>query len=260
MSSIASPHRSGESIPTSDIMSFLFASRPAWLTVIAVLACGRSPEPPAAGADHPPVAVAAPALSLTGAAAPPATSDSLGALADRGRILGDSSARLWLVIISDFQCPYCRQWHDSSSAALRREYVDTRRVRIAYVNLPLPMHANAWPAAEVAMCSSLQGKFWQMHDAIFEAQARWAPLANAAPVFDSLAAKAGVDVKAMRACVQSRVLRPLIQTDYDRSTAAGINSTPTLLVGSTVLEGAVPLSDLRRTLDSALRATSGARR
>ena len=235
------------------------ALRAVGIAVSTVLACGRASESPAAGAEHRPPVAAAPAVSPARDAMLPAT-DSLRRLADRGRIQGDSTAKLWVVMISDFQCPYCKQWHDSSYAALRREYVDTRRIRLAYVNLPLPMHANAWPAAEVAMCSSLQGKFWEMHDAIFDAQTRWAPLGAPAAVFDSLAVKAGVNVAAMRACVDSRTLRPLIQADYDRGVAAGVNSTPTFIVGSAVLEGALPFPAFQHTLDSALLATSAGKR
>ena len=234
--------------------------RTAWLAAGTVLACGRAPESTPASAAEQRTAASVPAVSPARATTPAASTDSLGRRADRGRIQGDTTARLWVVIISDFQCPYCKQWHDSSYAALRREYVETGRVRVAYVNLPLPMHGNAWPAAEVAMCSSLQGRFWTMHDAIFDSQERWAPLAAPASVFDSLAVRAGVDVPAMRACVDSRVLRPLIQADYDRSVAAGVNSTPTFIVGAKVLEGALPFPVFRQTLDSALHAASGGKR
>lgn len=238
-----------------------WSPRTAWLVAGIVLACGRAPESaPARPVDARTAAAAAPTVSPAGTTPRSASADSPGHLADRGRIQGDSAATLWVVIISDFQCPYCKQWHDSSYASLRREYVETGRVRVAYVNLPLPMHANAWPAAEVAMCSSLQGRFWAMHDAIFDSQERWTPLAAPASVFDSLAARAGVDVRAMRACVDSKVLRPLIQADYDRSVAAGVSSTPTFLVGAKVLEGALPFPVFRQTLDSALHAASAGKR
>ena len=239
--------------------SLPFVPRSAWLVAGTVLACGRAPESnPASAAEQRSAAVPAvsPARTTTSVTSP----DSLGHRADRGRIQGDTTARLWVVIISDFQCPYCKQWHDSSYVALRREYVETGRVRVAYVNLPLPMHGNAWAAAEVAMCSSLQGRFWAMHDAIFDSQERWAPLAAPARVFDSLAVRAGVDVPAMRKCVDSRALRPLIQADYDRSVAAGVSSTPTFIVGAKVLEGALPFPVFRQTLDSALHAASAGKR
>ena len=92
---------------------------------------------------------------------------------DPARVRGNPKAKVMIVEFSDFQCPYCKQFHDQSFAAIRDQYVSTGKVRMAYINYPLPSHANAWPSAEAAMCSSAQGKFWQMHDALFASQSRW---------------------------------------------------------------------------------------
>ena len=189
-----------------------------------------------------------------GAATAPADRDSVSSRADRGRIQGDSAAPVWMVIVSDFQCPYCRLWHDSTYPALVREYVQTGKVRMAYVNFPLPSHRNAWPSAEVAMCSGVQGKFWQMQDKVFATQERWSGLTDPAPFFDSLATAAGVDAARMRACVASRATRALIQADHDRASRAGINSTPNFIIGNQRVEGAQPIEYFRRVLDSALAA------
>jgi protein-disulfide isomerase len=106
------------------------------------------------------------------------------------------------------------------------------------------------------MCAGVQGKFWEMQDRVFSTQARWASLENAAPVFDSLAASAGVDAKRMRACVDAHQTQRLIQADYDRSAAAGVNSTPTFIIGDQTVEGAQPIEAFRQVLDSALAKTA----
>ena len=93
--------------------------------------------------------------------------------ADRARTMGNPAATVWVVEVSDFQCPYCRAWHDSSYAAIKKQYVDAGKVRLAYINFPLAMHKNALPAAQVAMCSAAQDKFWPMQDALFDSQAAW---------------------------------------------------------------------------------------
>ncbi|MFL5575612.1 MAG: DsbA family protein [Gemmatimonadaceae bacterium] len=224
-------------------------------------ACARSND---GGAKTPPSTAAgtatASAATLAATPARPATAaagrapDTVSARADRARIQGDSSAALWMVVVSDFQCPYCRIWHDSTYQALVDEYVKSGKVRMAYVNFPLPSHRNAWPSAETAMCSGVQGKFWAMHDRIFATQERWAGLADPMPFFDSLATSAGVDAARMRACVASHATRPLIQADYDRSAAAGINSTPSFIIGNRVVEGALPTDVFRRAIDAALAA------
>src|SRR5918999_1048557 len=107
--------------------------------------------------------------------------------ADRGRIQGEGAAPIWVIVASDFQCPYCRIWHAETYPALIKDYVRTGKIRMAYLNYPLNSHKNAWPAAEAAMCASVQGMFWEMHDAIFANQSRWSTMPNAMPVFDSLA-------------------------------------------------------------------------
>jgi protein-disulfide isomerase len=185
-----------------------------------------------------------------------AKGDSLVDVADRGRVLGAESATTWLIIVSDFQCPYCKMWHDESFAAIKKEYVDTGKLRVAYLNFPLSMHPNAMPAATYAMCSSAQGKFWQTEEKIFTSQGAWEKLSDPNVYFDSLAATAGVDVARVRACIRADVMKPLIQADMERGRAAGVQSTPTFFVGQRQLLGAQPLAEFRRVIDSVLAASA----
>jgi protein-disulfide isomerase len=185
-------------------------------------------------------------------ARPRGASDTLAARADSARVQGTPGAPIWIVEISDFQCPYCRQWHEETYPRVKREVIDAGKARFAYLNLPLPSHRNAWPAAEAAMCAGLQRKFWPMHDALFHSQDRWAQLSEPGAVFDSLATSIGLDVGRLRTCVASKALRPLIQADYDRAVEAGIQSTPTFMVGDARLEGAYPYENFRQAVDAAL--------
>jgi len=215
------------------------------------VACARkdADRAPDSGSSVASAAAATPAGVGVGTGA---VNDSISTRADRSRIQGDDGAKVWMVVVSDFQCPYCRIWHDSTYPALVQEYVKPGKVKIAYVNFPLPMHKNAWPAAEAVMCAGVQGKFWEMQDKVFSTQSRWSGLADAAPVFDSLATSAGLDAKRLRSCVDAHQTKRLIQADYDRSVAAGVNSTPTFIVGDRTVEGAQPIEEFRQVLDSAL--------
>lgn len=192
-------------------------------------------------------------------APPRASTDSLTARADAARIQGSPSAPVWVVEVSDFQCPFCKTWHDSVYRALRREFVTPGTVRLAYINYPLPNHQNALPAAEAAMCAGAQGKFWEMHDELFDAQEVWAPLPNAAAVFDSLARRAGVDVAVMRRCIEQGAVRALIQADADRAQESGVEATPSFIIGGDVLiRGAQPLETFRRAIAQKLAARPAA--
>src|SRR5207253_609766 len=92
-------------------------------------------------------------------------------------------------------------WHDPTYGSLVKDYVESGRVRLAYLNFPLSQHQNAMPAAEAAMCASVQDKFWPMHDSLFSSQQTWETLPNAIPAFDSIAARLGVAMPAWRNCV-----------------------------------------------------------
>jgi protein-disulfide isomerase len=178
--------------------------------------------------------------------------------ADKGRIMGDSSAKTWVIVASDFQCPYCRQWHAESYQPLVDQYVRTGKVKVAYINFPLGQHQNAVPAAQAAMCASVQNKFWQYHDALFNSQDKWQSMPQPRPVLDSIARTVGVDVATWGKCVDSDKTLPLIFADRDRAAAGGVQSTPTFLIGGRVIAGAVPFAELKPVIDSAIAKSGSA--
>lgn len=189
-----------------------------------------------------------------------ARANALLAAADAGRIQGDSAAPIWMVEISDFQCPFCRRFHEESYDAIVRDYVRPGIVRMAYVNLPLQMHQHALPAADYAMCASAQNRFWQVHDALFQTQETWAPMQNPAPFFDSLVVANGVDATRLAECLASGTMRRLIAADVGRAANAGINSTPYFFVGSERIAGAAPLPEFRAAIERARAAAKGSPR
>ena len=77
--------------------------------------------------------------------------DTISDRADGGRIAGDPKATVWVVMASDFQCPYCKTWHDAAFQSVLKTYVNTGRVRLAFLNMPLSIHPNAVVAAEAAL-------------------------------------------------------------------------------------------------------------
>ena len=181
-----------------------------------------------------------------------APTDSDAVRADLARIQGSPNAPVWVIEVSDFQCPFCKQWHDQTYKTLRDEYVRTGKVRLAYVNFPLAQHKHAGPAAEAAMCAGAQGKFWEMHDALFTSQDNWAALPSTSTYFHSLARGTGVDLTRWLECVRSGKMRSWIQADHDRAERAGASSTPSFMIGEQLLVGAQPIENLRGAIDSAL--------
>ena len=206
-------------------------------------------------------AATAAADSTSGAPAPaaaPATAsvatDSLSKAADASRIQGSPSAPIWLIEVSDFQCPYCKMWHDETYATVLDKYIKSGKVRMAYVNFPLSMHQHAHEAAVAAMCAGAQGKFWPMHDSLFATQKIWEVMESPLSTFDTLANENHVEMSAWRSCMSNHSTLPLIEADLDRARQTGASSTPSFFVGTMKLSGAD--ANVRGAIDSALKAAA----
>lgn len=187
-------------------------------------------------------------------------SDSLYIIADRSRMMGSENAKVWLIMMSDFQCPYCRRFHDETYPAIRERYVDSGLIRIAFVNFPGAARRHARLAAEYAMCAGLQQNFWEYHDALFESFDRWSGGGTPVARFDSLAGALSLDVSALQLCLSSGSMRRLVDDDLFRSTGTGADGTPAFLIDGKLLVGAHPFSAFAGAIDSALaRAGQGNR-
>ncbi|HEU0014962.1 MAG TPA: thioredoxin domain-containing protein [Longimicrobium sp.] len=227
----------------------LLRTRPAFLAALLLLsastvACAQSDAAPAAGR--------APALSP----------DSLLARADRGRARGPEQAPVTLVEVSDFQCPYCREFAATTYAKLDSAYLKTGKVRMIYINYPLTTHREAFAAAEAAMCAGAQGKFWPLHDRLFATQREWSGQADAAKRFAGFAREAGVDMAAFSECVDNDRTAGLIVGDAMQAASAGINGTPTFMLmsraGQKALSGAIPFEQLSHEIEAMLAAPASA--
>ena len=172
-------------------------------------------------------------------------------LASRSK--GSTRAPVTVYEMSDFQCPFCKRHSEQTFPALEKEYVATGKVRWIFINFPLPIHPNAPPAAEFAMCAAEQGRFWPAHDLLYRHQEAWAPLANPAAFFLSLADSLRLSPDRIRACLESGQTREAIRDDAAGATRSGANSTPTFYIEGGLLIGAWPPEVWRPILDSLYR-------
>jgi protein-disulfide isomerase len=198
----------------------------------------------AVGAGATPAATPSPALT--------AQDTAWAALADQGRLMGRDSGAMWVVMVSDFQCPYCKMWHDSSFVALKRDYVDKGLVRLGYLNYPLPQHSHARNEAEASLCAGVQGKFWPFAEALFHEQAAIGTMTTIETFLDSLGRKLALDMNAFARCRKSPAIRGLVEADIQQSTRAQVQSTPTFIVGDFRVVGVMPYQNFRKAVDSAL--------
>ena len=161
------------------------------------------------------------------AAAAPAVADIVLQL-DKAPIRGAETAKLIFVEVSDFECPFCGRYAADTSPQIKKAYVDTGKIRHAFINLPLASHRYAMKAAEAGSCASEQGKFWEMHDRLFSNQGA-ALAANRLPGHaDAL----GLNSEAFKSCLDTGKQAAHVRSDLAMADAAGVTATPTFFLGT----------------------------
>lgn len=171
-------------------------------------------------------------LQQQGQGAPGQPSEEASMAIHGGYLLGRSDAPLTMVEFTDFQCPYCRQFHQKAFEEIRKNYIETGKVRFISRDFPLDFHESATMAAQAARCAGEQGKFWQMRHLL---------IANASNLgqeaLTNYAQQSQLDMPPFRACLDSQKYLPEIQREIREAEAMGISATPTFLIGKTTKEG-----------------------
>jgi protein-disulfide isomerase len=155
-----------------------------------------------------------------------------------------------IVEFSDFQCPFCSRLLPTMEQ-VKQKYGD--KVRIVFRQYPLPMHPNAQKAAEASLCANEQGKFWEMHDAMFKNQQELA--------VDNLKSKAaalGLKAETFNQCLDSGKYAAQIQGDIKAGSAVGVSGTPAMFINGRFISGAVPLEQITSVIDDELKRKGGA--
>lgn len=152
---------------------------------------------------------------------------TISAINDNENIKGSKEARAILIEYSDFQCPACGAYYP----ILKKVSEDLgSQARFAYRHFPLPQHKNAKLAATVAEAAGKQGRFWEMHDLIFQNQSDWSEEKNAAVIFAQYAQDLGLDLVKFQTDVASEEIKAKIENDYKSGVKAEVNSTPSFFL------------------------------
>jgi protein-disulfide isomerase len=147
-------------------------------------------------------------------------------------MLGSKDAPLTMVEFTDYQCPFCQRFHVATFGELKKNYIDTGKVRFYSRDMPLDFHPNALRAAQAARCSAEQGQFWSLRN-----------LMGANP--DKLdlehilgfATDLKMDTTKLRTCVESEKYKNSVETDVMEAMKIGATGTPTFVVGKSTPEG-----------------------
>ena len=163
-------------------------------------------------------------------------------------------ARITVVEFSDFGCQYCGKFHRETLPGIRRDYVDTGKVRWRMVPFVLGMFPNGVEAMRAATCVAEQGedRFWAMHDTLFAQQDTWKATRYADQLFKSYAVIAGAEAEAFTQCYDDVRSSDRVTAANALANKTGVRSTPTFFVNGQLIQGALPERDFRQILEAAL--------
>jgi protein-disulfide isomerase len=163
---------------------------------------------------------------------------------------GPVTAPVTLVEFSDFECPFCVRVLPTLDQ-IEETYGD--QVRIVFRQFPLnAIHQNAQLSAEASLCADAQGKFWEMHDAIFEARGK-----ADADGLKTMAANLGLDEEVFSGCLDNHEFRAQVAADMEAGRKAGVTGTPALFINGRFLSGAQPFNVVSRVIDDELTRVGG---
>ncbi len=166
------------------------------------------------------------------------------AVAATGPSRGSDGAPITIVEFSDYECPFCVRAEETVKQVMK-EYEG--KVRLVYRDFPLPFHPHAQKAAEAAHCAGDQGKYWDMHEALFAN-----PQALAPDDLKGRAKKLGLDAPRFDKCLDSGEMAKLVDDNRKAGTDVGVSGTPAFFVNGVLISGAQPLSEFKAIIDKEL--------
>jgi len=208
------------------------------LVAVAVIGGGalwytsqRSPAPPPSAAP--------------GAATPVAAADAF-----RGFTLGSDSARVEIAEYSDFECPFCASFATVQMPVIREQLIATGKVRWRFRDFPLPSHKYSRYAAMAAQCGGEQGKFWEMHDQLFNNH-QWAQTGkNPRSLFRDFAKAIRLDLDKYDACMDGQRYAARLDASAQEGEQLGVRGTPSFFVNGRPYTGRGTSDDFKGLVDS----------
>jgi len=164
--------------------------------------------------------------------APPAPPEVVRVTNVSGYMLGRPDAPLTMVEFTDLQCPFCNRFATTTFDQLKKDYIDTGKVRFISRDYPLDFHPQAMPAARASRCAGDQGKFWELRETLVKNASQLSPA-----YITQTAAALKLDMKQFGACITGTQYDSAINKDMTEGNGFAVNGTPTFFVGKTTAQG-----------------------
>jgi protein-disulfide isomerase len=171
-----------------------------------------------------------------------------------GYTIGNINAPVEVTEFGDFECPACGNFATLTEPDIRKRYVSTGKVLWRFIDFPLSVHRNTWPASRAAACADEQGKFWEFHDALYQTQDQWNGEATSNPdkYMKQLGKQLGLNTSQFDQCVDTKKTQAKVQAHYALAEARKVAQTPTFVIGDRQIPGAMSYDQFARLLDTAL--------
>jgi protein-disulfide isomerase len=165
---------------------------------------------------------------------------------DDDPVLGSEQAEITLIEFSDYECPFCRRWHQEVFDKIREDYPE--QVRFVYRDFPLTsLHPNAVPAAEAANCANEQEAFWEFNEKLFKGEE-----ALSEELYIQYAQELELDAEVFEECIADGRYNEEVMADYQYASTLGVQSTPTFFLNGIPLVGAQPYEVFKEVIEQEL--------
>ena len=177
-----------------------------------------------------------------------------------GYLLGNADAPVQVVEYADFECPVCAYFATVTEPDIRKRLVETGQVSLRYMHFHIASHPNTWQASMAAACANEQGKFWEMHDAIYGSQDRWAGTATRKPkpIFKDLAGQVALNVSQWETCYDTQKYQPQLLASQQDAEKRQVRGTPTFIIGSKMIDHNMSYDQFKAYVDTAMASAKPA--
>jgi protein-disulfide isomerase len=165
---------------------------------------------------------------------------------------GNADAPVVIVEYSDFECGYCKRFYDTTLKQIIDTYVAEGKVQLSYKHFPF-LADSSLPKAIAAECAAEQGKFWQMHNALFTGRVPAGTDAEVAAAATQITGELGMDAAKFARCMKDDTVRTRVLADADEGQRVGVRGTPSFLVNGKLLVGAQPFAAFRMAIEQAMK-------
>jgi protein-disulfide isomerase len=172
-----------------------------------------------------------------------------------GYLMGNPNAPVQIMEFADFECPACGNFAVITEPDVRNRIVNAGLASYRFFDFPLPMHKNTMAASNAAACAADQGKFWEMHDQLFRNQPEWNTEATDNPkkIFLGYVKSMGLNTDTWETCFDAQAHQSRILANQAEGNRRKVQSTPTFVIGTRVIPGAMNYDVFKAYVDSAAK-------